>query len=383
MATIEQNIARITQAKADIKAAIEAKGVTVDSAATIDAYADYVDDIPTGGGGENRLNMLLTNTLTSVTAADLSGVTNIGVGKFNGCTHLKSFDFSNITGISESSFAQTGLEDIKLTGVTSLGQRAFEACGSLTAVTLSDNLTSIPMYLFNASPICNLTIPSGVTFIGMYSSYANAYHFEGATPPNNVQNNALWDKATICVPSGAVDTYKSAWSAKSDYIVAYPATGLSEIHYTSTDGNIVNPSTWRFGGWFLSNTYDETNKGVMAFSGILSRASSFRDAQNLQTIEFPEGITTSENYLFYGCYNITEVVFPSTYTAVTTFNFNDLSQRQLASVTFKGTTPPSLGNNNTFNSTTTIYVPAEAVETYKAASGWSRYASQIQAIPTP
>lgn len=50
MATIEQNIARITQAKADIKTAIEAKGVTVDSAATIDAYADYVDDIPTGGG---------------------------------------------------------------------------------------------------------------------------------------------------------------------------------------------------------------------------------------------------------------------------------------------------------------------------------------------
>ena len=77
MATIEQNITRITQAKADIKAAIEAKGVTVDSAATIDAYADYVDDIPTGGGGENRLNMLFTKTLTSVTAADLSGVTKL------------------------------------------------------------------------------------------------------------------------------------------------------------------------------------------------------------------------------------------------------------------------------------------------------------------
>lgn len=51
MATVEQNLERILTAKADLKTAIEAKGVTVPSATLIDGYADLVDQIPTGGGG--------------------------------------------------------------------------------------------------------------------------------------------------------------------------------------------------------------------------------------------------------------------------------------------------------------------------------------------
>jgi len=35
------------------------------------------------------------------------------------------------------------------------------------------------------------------------------------------------------------------------------------------------------------------------------------------------------------------------------------------------------GNVNNFR----IYVPSGSVDTYKAASGWSTYASKIQAIP--
>lgn len=45
MATIAENLERIQQAKASIKSAIEAKGVTVPSSATIDTYDDYVSQI--------------------------------------------------------------------------------------------------------------------------------------------------------------------------------------------------------------------------------------------------------------------------------------------------------------------------------------------------
>lgn len=51
MGTIAQEIARIQGAKADLKTAIESKGVTVPSATLLDGYADLVDQIPTGGGG--------------------------------------------------------------------------------------------------------------------------------------------------------------------------------------------------------------------------------------------------------------------------------------------------------------------------------------------
>lgn len=49
--SIASEITRLQNAKAAIKASIEGKGVTVSSSATLDDYADYVNDIPTGGGG--------------------------------------------------------------------------------------------------------------------------------------------------------------------------------------------------------------------------------------------------------------------------------------------------------------------------------------------
>ena len=48
---ISDEITRLQQAKADIKTAIEGKGVTVSSSATLDDYADLIDNISTGGGG--------------------------------------------------------------------------------------------------------------------------------------------------------------------------------------------------------------------------------------------------------------------------------------------------------------------------------------------
>lgn len=52
--SIATEITRLQTAKADLKTAIEAKGVTVPSSAKLDDYPDYVDQIQTGGGGETK-----------------------------------------------------------------------------------------------------------------------------------------------------------------------------------------------------------------------------------------------------------------------------------------------------------------------------------------
>lgn len=52
MATIQENIDRIKQAKADIKEAIIAKGVEVSDDVKIDGYADKISEIQQGGGGQ-------------------------------------------------------------------------------------------------------------------------------------------------------------------------------------------------------------------------------------------------------------------------------------------------------------------------------------------
>lgn len=54
MSSIASEILRLQTAKADLKTAIEAKGVTVPSSATIDTYDDYIAQI-SGGGGLSRV----------------------------------------------------------------------------------------------------------------------------------------------------------------------------------------------------------------------------------------------------------------------------------------------------------------------------------------
>lgn len=61
--SIASEITRLQTAKSDLKTAIEDKGVTVPTAATLDDYADLVDAIQTGGGNIGGLaNMVDVNT---------------------------------------------------------------------------------------------------------------------------------------------------------------------------------------------------------------------------------------------------------------------------------------------------------------------------------
>lgn len=52
--SIATEITRLQTAKADLKTAIEGKGVTVPSATLIDGYADLVDSIPSGGSSGGK-----------------------------------------------------------------------------------------------------------------------------------------------------------------------------------------------------------------------------------------------------------------------------------------------------------------------------------------
>lgn len=77
--SIASEITRLQAAKADIKAAIENKGVTVPSAATLDEFSDYIDEISGGSGG-----IVITDTVDAaggtireITAQEISGTLSI------------------------------------------------------------------------------------------------------------------------------------------------------------------------------------------------------------------------------------------------------------------------------------------------------------------
>ncbi len=84
----------------------------------------------------------------------------------------------------------------------------------------------------------------------------------------------------------------------------------------------------------------------------------------------------------YSCSNLANITIPQNVTSIGHASFYRCTS--LTGVTIQAITPPTLGSG-VFSGTSSnlvIYVPSESLDTYKEASGWSDYASRIQAIPT-
>ena len=107
--------------------------------------------------------------------------------------------------------------------------------------------------------------------------------------------------------------------------------------------------------------------------------SAFNMASSLKTINLSSSLKTIGSYAFY-ISGLAQIDLPSTTTTIESNAFQYCSY--MKTIIVRATTPPTLGSNALAGVTpTVIYVPAESVDTYKAASGWSSHASKIQAIP--
>lgn len=106
---------------------------------------------------------------------------------------------------------------------------------------------------------------------------------------------------------------------------------------------------------------------------------AFDYCTSLASIEFPSSLSVIGEVAFRYT-PFTSVDIPSSITNIKRYSFSNC--RSLTSVTVRATTPPTLGEGafDGTNANLVIYVPAESVEAYKAASRWSTYASKIQSI---
>lgn len=144
-----------------------------------------------------------------------------------------------------------------------------------------------------------------------------------------------------------------------------------------------------------SFAYYCTNLERITFPNSLTEIgnSSF-SSSGIKSINIPNGVTKLGQACFYQCTKLTDVTLPSTITEINGACFQ--YDNKLTSITINATSVPTLNKsekqddqgtlyvNDAFDSTNNcpIYVPAESVAAYKAATNWSKYASRIQAIPS-
>ena len=107
--------------------------------------------------------------------------------------------------------------------------------------------------------------------------------------------------------------------------------------------------------------------------------SAFNLTSSLKTINLSSSLKTIDSYAFY-LSGLTQIDMPSTITTIGGNAFQNCYY--LKTIIVRASTPPTLGSNALAGVTpTAIYVPSASVAAYKSASGWSAFASKIEAIP--
>jgi len=98
---------------------------------------------------------------------------------------------------------------------------------------------------------------------------------------------------------------------------------------------------------------------------------AFACCENLLSVEIPSGVETIYNYTFAGCTALEEIVIGDGVTEISEFAFSGCSA--LISVTVLAETPPAVvaGAFSDCDPSFTVYVPADSLEAYQAALGWS------------
>ncbi|MBR2549711.1 MAG: leucine-rich repeat protein [Clostridiales bacterium] len=118
-----------------------------------------------------------------------SGVTSIGDCAFNDCASLTSITIpAGVTSIGDSAFVGCeSLTSITIPeSVTTIDRAAFKACSSLVSITIPKNVTSIGEQAFNCcSGLTSITISDGVTSIDE-NAFDNCTNLTSVTIPDSV-----------------------------------------------------------------------------------------------------------------------------------------------------------------------------------------------------
>ena len=344
-----------------------AGGTDITSQQNTNPIEVYIGSGATTIGGHVCCTFNNCYNLSSVTIADT--VTTIGDESFNSCSGLTSITIPNsVTTIGSNAFQNcSGLTSIDIpSGVAITGDRNFQNCTSLTSVTIGNGVTingentflncnSLPVednlryadtYLVEAvdKTLSTYTIKNDVKWIGV-SAFTNCSSL-----------------TSIVIPSGVTTISSNAFQNCISLTNINIPSGVTSIGI-STFRNCANLTS-------IDIPSGVTSIGMNAFT----------DCNGITSIDIPSGVTSINGWTFQNCISLSSIVIPSGVRNIGNSAFQFCSS--LTSVTCLATTPPTLGSfvfDNTNNCP--IYVPSESVDAYKSASGWSKYASRIQAIP--
>lgn len=314
-------------------------------------FDDYWDAYKTHGSYPGILNTIEDEcTGKNLTRWVESGTTCVGYDKYNQVAQEVSNDFGQTwsgNGVtSATTLIETGSTDcgyippvFKLLVTYSDSTYTAEPCDSLSAVTSAD--TRPLLYSYTGTSV---EIGDCVTSLSNYSFY----DITGLT--------------SVTMSDSVTNIGKGAFSNCSGLTTCNIGSGLTSIGEQA----------------FISCTGLTSISIPDSVTSIDKQA--FNACWSLSSATIGDGAVSIGENAFIHCTGLTNVTIGTGVTSIGQLAFYNCTS--LSSITVNKTTPPTLGYMAFDSSSCPIYVPSGSVNSYKAASNWSRYSDRIQAIPS-
>lgn len=312
--------------------------------------------------------------LTNVTIPD--SVQKIGAWAFYLCGGLKNVDIPANVEIGNSSFRQSGLEQVTVSGGSvgqyafhrnvslkkidinceTIGDEAFSGCDSLTDITLGSSVKTLGDKVFyTCKNLENVEIPSTVTDIGEKTFYSCPKLKEAVIRAGTVKKDTLYNcpaLTTLIISDNA--TLDASFTARNAYVYGTLETvkiGKGEIG-DSAFSNCTNLTTVELGDGVTqigTNAFIRCTQissitigsrvssiGKNAFNGCTALtnanigsgaigANAFQDCSRLANVTLGDGVTSIGANAFLRCEALTSMNIGSSVKTIESYAFSGCS----------------------------------------------------------
>src|SRR5574344_1433625 len=336
------------------------------------AMADY--------NSENAPWSSYSSRITSVVIE--SGVTSIGKYAFKGYSVLSSVSIpSGVTSIGVQAFFNCpALTSVSIpTSVISIGTRVFEGCSGVTTITVDASNTAYRS-TDGVGNECNAilskdgktliagckttTIPSGVTSIGdrAFQSCSTLTSVSIPGSVTSIGSSAFYGCSgltSVSIPGSVTSIGNQAFLGCSGLTTITVDANNATYRSTGGDGNECNAILSKDGKTLITGCQTTTIPSGVTDIGNYA----FQSCTTLTSVSIPGGVTSIGNYAFHGCSGLTSVSIPS---SVTSFGENAFAWCSALRSVIIPSGVTSIGNNAFYGCTalTDVYYNTTSPITY-------------------
>ena len=347
------------------------------------------------------------NGCAALTTVEIPNATYVCQKGFNGCSELQNVSIPKVSTLYDSAFNSCKkLKSIVMPAIYNMTSACFENCTALEMVDIHTVCPIKARNFYGCSALKALIIrgTTGVSAMSLTDSLIN-------TPITN-------GNGYIYVPSALIDSYKAAnnWSNFADqfrkleeWTVDGTVTGAFDanrhmVRFFNEDGTFlgyvivpaggnaacpggdpVKEGEWEFTGWNPAPT--NVTADMDCYAQFRDTALVSRKLVERKIVEYKNDRVTTVGagaFSYFGSNGLVRLDFPAV-TAIGTeaFAYSNLLEVLILRNTTKVV---ELEHKGAFTSTKIasgtgyIYVPAALVDSYKADTNWSNYASKFRAI---